>query len=299
VPPRVSASGVYWKQVRTAPTRTTDAPALRLVSEELWTAAHARIARTKRAYLRGPGGALWGRPEAGLESKYLLSGFSQCGVCSGAFFLRRAGPRYANYVCTYHKLRGPHVCPNTLTMPMVEANRAVLDALRRDVLAPEVVERALAKTLRLATASPETSRADREAIEGELRPLEAELGRLADLVARGEAFPSIASAIQERERRRAALRSRLAHLDGLAAMARRLDPETLLADLRGRLTAWQALLEQEPVIARQILRKLLVGRIVFMPRPDAPTPHYEFTGEVAYGRLFSGLVLVKEMVPPG
>ncbi|MGH2393601.1 MAG: recombinase family protein, partial [Candidatus Limnocylindria bacterium] len=64
---------------------TLDAPELRIVPEDLWRAAHARLERTRRVYTghRTPSGALHGSPEAGLISRHLLSGHLRCGVCGG------------------------------------------------------------------------------------------------------------------------------------------------------------------------------------------------------------------------
>ena len=54
--------------------RTTD-PTLRLISDDLWRAAQARLDATRAVYLARNNGRADGKPEAGLESKYLLSGF--------------------------------------------------------------------------------------------------------------------------------------------------------------------------------------------------------------------------------
>ena len=63
---------------------TVEAPALRIVPDELWHAAHARIARTRAIHLRGPAGRLNGRPVGGGEARYLLSGLVVCAVCKGS-----------------------------------------------------------------------------------------------------------------------------------------------------------------------------------------------------------------------
>ena len=50
--------------------------------------------------------------------------------------------------------------------------------------------------------------------------------------------------------------------------------------------------------ARQLLRKLVVGRLVWTPRVDAHDVAYEYAAQVSYGRILAGLVNVKRMVPP-
>ena len=75
-----------------------------------------------------------------------------------------------------------------------------------------------------------------------------------------------------------------------------MDPLALREDLGARLDDWQGLLERQPIQARQILRKLLVGRLSFEPFEDAAGRGYHIRGQATYGRLLSGVVSV---VPPG
>jgi hypothetical protein len=70
--------------------------------------------------------------------------------------------------------------------------------------------------------------------------------------------------------------------------------------IQGWCTDWQGLLASEPAQARQLLRKLLVGRLVWTPQVDAAGALvYDYAGEAAYGRLLAGVVGVKWVVPPG
>src|SRR5690554_4521606 len=48
------------------------APHLRIVAEDLWQAAHAKIAESRSLYLTATNGLRGGRPR--IESKYLLTG---------------------------------------------------------------------------------------------------------------------------------------------------------------------------------------------------------------------------------
>jgi hypothetical protein len=54
----------------------------------------------------------------------------------------------------------------------------------------------------------------------------------------------------------------------------------------------------EPAQTRQLLRKLLVGRLVWTPRVDAHGVASEYAAQVSYGRILAALVDVKRMVPP-
>jgi len=110
-----------------------DQPALRLVDEELWTAAHDRLAQTRAAYLRSTDGKLWGRPESGRATPDLLAGLSVCGICGASLFVRKRPNKrhpdrvpYAYYGCSNHHLLGARTCANAMTMPRVAADAAVL-----------------------------------------------------------------------------------------------------------------------------------------------------------------------------
>ncbi len=87
---------------------------------------------------------------------------------------------------------------------------------------------------------------------------------------------------------------------GLAETVRIRDPRGLRVEIRGWLRDWQGLLEGEPAQARQVLRKLLVGRLVWTPERDAAGGvRYVYRTEVSYGRILAGIVGVTSVVPGG
>jgi site-specific DNA recombinase len=112
---------------------TLEQPALRIVPEPLWQAAHARLDRTRQAYLRQTGGKLWGRPETGIEAKYLLSGFATCGVCgSGMHAIRRTGRRMEPKIYfTCHGWRVDGCCTNNMSISLADIDQAVLRPRRK------------------------------------------------------------------------------------------------------------------------------------------------------------------------
>jgi len=129
-----------------------DAPDLRIVTDTLWAAAHARLEATRATYLRTTRGPLWGRPASGLASTYLLTGIARCGACGSGLEVRSGthGKRRAFYYsCSSYYRRGRTVCPNRYEIPMTTANDAVLNALLTEVLTPDrfkvVAERLIAK----------------------------------------------------------------------------------------------------------------------------------------------------------
>ena len=75
----------------------------------------------------------------------------------------------------------------------------------------------------------------RRDLESDLRRVEAELGRLADKVATGDALPTLMHAMRVRERRWIDLQAQLEHVDGLGRGARPSMSGELRAGLRARL----------------------------------------------------------------
>jgi hypothetical protein len=68
-------------------------------------------------------------------------------------------------------------------------------------------------------------------------------------------------------------------------------------NLRERLTDWKGLLQRQTAEARQILRRLLLGRLVFTPREDEDGCYYEFAGQGSISTLLAGVVLPKVWWP--
>lgn len=136
-------------QVPEAEWSIVETPALRIVDEPLWRSAHQRLDRTRGIYLRRTNGKLWGRPEAGLEAKYLLSGFVVCGMCGGAMHAtkrtsQRGGPQLY-YVCRTQRVRGDLLCANSMSAPMVSLDGDVLATFERDVLTADVIDAVVAR----------------------------------------------------------------------------------------------------------------------------------------------------------
>src|SRR5262249_54817446 len=97
--------------------------------------------------------------------------------------------------------------------------------------------------------------------------------------------------------RKRAITGELALLDHVKAM----EPAELVKlqkGLRARLDDWRGLLRRQPAQGRQILRKLLVGRLTFTPRLAERGREYEYSGEATLGRLLAGALTARTMVTP-
>jgi site-specific DNA recombinase len=164
-----------------------DAEPLRIVPEALWHAAHARVGRTRAAYLRTTGGRLYGRPEGGLDAKHLLSGFVVCGECLGGMHaIRRTSQRgrpRVYYMCNNHRVN--HACTNALSVHVPALDDAVLTVLRRDVLTSDIVEATVQRAMELARLEPAAYAERHQRLTSEAQRLGEEIARLADGIAGG------------------------------------------------------------------------------------------------------------------
>jgi len=258
---------------------------LRIVSAELWDAAHRRLAGTRNTF----------RPRAGqprarldLTSPYLLSGLGRCALCGGSLIAmsRHHGRRRGFfYGCAYNSKRGPTVCRNHLHIPQETLERAVRDAVAT-ALDPAVLEAAIDRAMELVEERREASRQRQTALEEALRTIRTEEGRLIEAVKQGHGLDMLVTALHATQERRQALERELTTLDS---------PSRELADrqrLRAALTRRAAdlhgiLIRREPE-ARRVLQALFNERLAFTPFNEGSTRGYQFFGTGSYGGLLVG-----------
>ena len=259
-----------------------DAPALRIVSEELWQAAHERMAATHAVYLRRTGGKLGGKPASGLESKYLLSGSLRCGECGGGLIISTAtskrGKPQVRYICATHRTR-PGACSNKYGVPTVALTDAVLAKLKSAVLNPVMLGDLLMAEWNRQREAPEAVKAERQTVAARIGTLDGELQRLAEAIAAGSVPETIVGAIRAREAERSSLRETLERLEGLTIEAGEdFDVVEWLEQTRALLENLRDTLEVNPVVGRQVLRQLLVEPIRVTPRVEDGVLSFDFAG---------------------
>jgi len=275
---------------------TAERPELRIIEDALWQKVQQRHAETFKTYLRGQKGRLSGRPEM-TASKYLLSGMVECGVCGGRMVVwsgsKHSPIRYLK--CWRRKARGPEACANHRSVPLQALTDKVIEHFRSDVLTPERVEQIGRDLAADAATSPEKIAAVRAQLDTEARQLDTEIARFVAAIAKGGPADSVMAAIhqaeaakQSVEARRAALESTQRAIAGWKATGHDKRVSALLGD-------WRAALMGEPVVARQVLRKLLVGHIVVNPIEDGPGVWYSARG--SYSRLIAGTIGADESSP--
>ena len=102
---------------------------------------------------------------------------------------------------------------------------------------------------------------------------------------------------KDREGRRETLRRELELLGASEPVV--LDRASLRKNLKSRLGDWRGLLRRHTAQGQQILRRLLVGRLIFTPTEDETGRYYAFHGTGTLTKLVGGLVPHNAASPTG
>jgi site-specific DNA recombinase len=293
-----------WGQAKRGDRPETDwirvpAPELRIVTDDLWTAAHARLSASRAIYLRGTGGAAFGRPALGNPSKYLLTNLAQCGVCGHP--LRVCTRSHGNgraqfYGCAGYHDRGRSVCRNNADVPMAEADGIVLEALLDEVLDSSIIDDAIGEALQFLQAD-EPPPARLLAMRSELARLADERARLVRAIAAGGELDDLVAALQERDARRGALERDLASCAPPATAVPPADVRRVQRELVSLASSWRKVLVERPQEARPIVSALLAGRVTFTPLEKRRS--WELRGRGTIAGLLSRRLSVGMASPPG
>jgi len=264
---RVSVPAAEWER--------TDAPGLRIVSDELWDRVAKRKAAARSQYLRDGKGRLLGKPE-GAGDLHLLNTIARCGGCGGPLSVMKEGEgRRLFYYCTARLHRG--ACDVGRGVPAVELDEAVRESLHFMLMGDQgaVADLMEARVAELRRQHEAQAR-ERGNAEAEAQRLEAEIARLVSAVAAGGSA-DIVTAINQRRVKVEELRAR-------PAAPPPFDRAEFLEGCRTAGGAWCAtplLNRTDPRLGRQVLRKLGIGKIVVTSDGQGWT----FDGFADLGRL--------------
>ena len=105
--------------------------------------------------------------------------------------------------------------------------------------------------------------------------------------------PAIVDELRKEEAAKQALIGRLSSLDSLTRVAS-LETARIAHDLKARVADMKGLLGRHLPQTRQMLQKLIDGRVVCTPFQDARGRGYEVTATGTYARLFGDGMLVND-----
>src|SRR2546429_5811861 len=150
-----------------------EVPALRIVSEEFWTAAKARQERTRHTVKSA------GHLGRARRPQYLFSGLTKCGVC-GAGFIMAGRNRLACFGA-----RDQGRCDNLLTIRRDEVEARVLTALQEKLLRQDLFDEFCAEFTREMNRLRMEHRAGLSAAEREIDRIEVRRKKLVESIMEG------------------------------------------------------------------------------------------------------------------
>src|SRR5918992_633731 len=145
-------------------------PSLRIVSDELWSAAKGRQSATRRTITRAGNIGFARRPQ------YLFSGLSKCGIC-GAGFIMAGRNRLA---CFGAREKG--TCDNRLTIRRDEVEARVLNALQEKLLRQDLFDEFCEEFTREMNRLRMEHRASLSAAAREIERIDARRKKLIEMV---------------------------------------------------------------------------------------------------------------------
>ena len=257
-----------WKRV--------DVPEWRIVSEELWRAAHARIEFVNE---RLSACRLGGLSRTEQSRKYLFSGLLRCGKCGSRMVIVSGGGKrgYVRYGCPSHRYRG--ICDNALTIRRERLEAQLLRALEERLLKPEMMAYALKQFTtqlqeRLAQIRKQGTSASVAALQRQRRELQDKAGKLASAIEDAGHSPTLLA-------RLASIEAAIGRVDERVKSHKPVDLKTTTEQIRDFATKnvmnLQGLLGGDVIRAKSALVKH-VKQLVLKPRERPSGPVFEVSG---------------------
>lgn len=254
----------------------------RIIDQDLWDRVQQRLAAVRRHYTKTKDGKPKGRAASpGRATTHLLSGVMQC-TCNASMTLV-GGSSMKYYGCNNNKKRGPHICPNKLTVREDVARSSVLGALSTRLLSPEGIS-FLREQIAIALGGQ--GRSNNTELDERRKRLDRHEARIASLVqfiADGDPSDYVRASLKDFEQQARAEKAAIRDLEAVVSKPVRLPtPDEILRRARNL----EQTLLTDPTRGREMLLNLFEdGRILLEPHPDG---HY-----VAKSRWFPLLALVQ------
>ena len=249
-------------------------PALRIISDELWSRVKARqgairddILTERVANPTAP------KTERARRARYLLSGLLNCGCC-GSGYIMISDSRYG---CAAARNSG--TCTNRKTIARSDVEGRVLDGLKHELMAPDLIAEFIAEFQREVQKERLEAISARDEAKRHLVKVCKDIDNIITAITEGMFHPSMKTKMDGLEAEKAGLEAQLHDIPTA-------DPITLhpgLADIYARKVANLAHAlnaEDTKAEAADILRSL-IDKLILTPDPTAPNGHkIELFGEL-------------------
>jgi site-specific DNA recombinase len=175
--------------------KTKSIPELRIIIEDLWNRAHARIGLLKTVYGRAGSGI-----NKASSSRNVLTGLLKCGVCGANMIIVGGWKKHghAYYGCSQNFNRG--ACSNGLKIRLEVIERNLFSRLQSEVLTDEAINHTVREFTRRNRDSAGRVAGEIGALMRRQREIEQELMRFAAAIAEAGHSRFLLDAIGERER---------------------------------------------------------------------------------------------------
>ncbi len=152
-----------------------DAPELRIVEDDLWSAVKGRQKTVKHA-TRDEGDPTENHFRDRRRPKYLLSGLTKCGCCGGGYSMISA------HLVGCSTRRNKGTCDNDMNIRRDALEERVLNALRHNLMKPELFQEFCDEFTREMNKLRMEGRASIDAAEAEIKKIDRELDKLMKLI---------------------------------------------------------------------------------------------------------------------
>ena len=246
------------KQVSALPNQivTVERPDLRIIEQELWDKAQARLAELKDVYGMKPDGKKRGPAQHYrlLYEKSLLGGLVTCGSCGARLIVQRGGVK--RLACPNHKVGK---CSMAAGVPYHEAEQGVLELIAHLLKSyPHWLQSTVDATRRRLEQLAQSMPNDLAQAKGQLNDACNQSNRLVDTLASGVDSPTIRARLSQLEAQKSTLESRVIQLEQVRTAQMEMPEDQWIRD---ELNGMTDLLKQEMSTVAPSLRPLL-GKIV-------------------------------------
>jgi DNA invertase Pin-like site-specific DNA recombinase len=253
--------------------------ALRIVPEDLWTAAQARRPRATQ-------GRDYRTARRGV-SPSLLSGISTCSTCGGPIVVTGSAKRQRCYACGYRRNRGSTVCENDLYESVRAVDDSLIDEIDRVVLTPEARRYTLERAAELLRSRKNTAADRTDDLQRQLTRVKREAENLLRAVEAGEPPQLLLERLREKGLERSRIELEIRNAAAAVGSSPR-DMKQVWGVLEDLLSNLRETLRSDIVAARRALSTLLVGRVRFTPlNLENGVRTYELKAELTLGTVLS------------
>lgn len=254
----------------------TERPDLKIIDDELWAAVQKRLKTVNEVYTQ-----VCDKPKSdtGRVSKYLLSGLGQCGCCGGSIVAQSGAhgsgkkrQKVVTYACSYRINRGSTVCPNKLMQRIDIVDEQLLSMLEARILTPVCLAHIYRKALEdIRDKIKENLKKDEsglKVLQKERDKIKKELRNFESVIASGKSNDYLIECMDKRLQKLKEVEAKIIELE-VAPKILQLNLDNIekeIPDLvRQKVEDIRGLLRRNVESARNALRELLSGRIIFTP----------------------------------